>query len=210
MSCDNKTYTIAKAQQPRVLLPTEEQARAEHAGQYFTLLLFGAFIILLLLGLWMGTVAFRAINTMQNTTDDARLSLNSLQNRVRSFDEAGSFSTGDGPEGPAMVFTYKLDAGNYETRIYLYEGFLVQELAFSTDPYLPMTATKIVETSTFQFNYNNGLLTITTDQGTAKVALRSEANASTTNLNSSGNNTRSNVQTRETSAATNTVEGGAQ
>ena len=75
---------------------------------------------------------------------------------------------------PAIVFTYKLEAGDYETRLYLYQGALVQELAFSTDPYLPMTATKIVETSTFAFTCEDGLLSVTCDQGTVDVALRSE------------------------------------
>ena len=143
-------------------------------GQYFTLVLFGAFVVLLLLGLWMGTVAFRTITVMQDATDDARLALTSLQNRVRSFDQADSFGTSQGPEGPAIVFTYKLEAGDYETRLYLYQGALVQELAFSTDPYLPMTATKIVETSTFAFTCEDGLLSVTCDQGTVDVALRSE------------------------------------
>ena len=175
-----RTYqpeTTRQAHQQRrtqVSVASSHNGRADHVGQYFTLVLFGAFVVLLLLGLWMGTVAFRTITVMQNATDDARLALASLQNRVRSFDQADSFGTAQGPEGPAIVFTYKLEAGDYETRLYLYQGALVQELAFSTDPYLPMTATKIVETSTFSFTCENGLLSVTCDQGTVDVALRSE------------------------------------
>ena len=175
-----KTYQSEAARQAQRQRRTQVSAavshdgRADHMGQYFTLVLFGAFVVLLLLGLWMGTVAFRTITVMQDATDDARLALTSLQNRVRSFDQADSFGTGQGPEGPAIVFTYKLEAGNYETRLYLYQGALVQELAFSTDPYLPMTATKIVETSTFAFTCEDGLLSVTCDQGTVDVALRSE------------------------------------
>ena len=175
-----KTYqseTARTAQQrnrTHVSAAASHDGRADHMGQYFTLVLFGAFVVLLLLGLWMGTVAFRTITVMQDATDDARLALTSLQNRVRSFDQADSFGTGQGPEGPAIVFTYKLEAGDYETRLYLYQGALVQELAFSTDPYLPMTATKIVGTSTFTFTCEDGLLSVTCDQGTVDVALRSE------------------------------------
>ena len=170
-----QTSTQAPPPKRRAFFTPVEHTQTQHVGQYFTLLLFGMFVILLLMALWMGTVAFRTINTTQTSTDDARLALNSLQNRVRSFDEAGAFATGTGPEGPSIVFTYKLETGNYETRIYLYEGALVQELAFSDDPYLPMTATKIVQTQTFSFNYENGLLSVTTDQGEMSVALRSEA-----------------------------------
>ncbi len=168
-----------RQQRTQVSVATSHDGRADHMGQYFTLVLFGAFVVLLLLGLWMGTVAFRTITVMQDATDDARLALTSLQNRVRSFDQADSFGTAQGPEGPAIVFTYKLEAGDYETRLYLYQGALVQELAFSTDPYLPMTATKIVETSTFAFTCEDGLLSVTCDQGTVDVALRSEVLTST-------------------------------
>ena len=175
-----RTYqpeTTRQAQRQRrtqVSVAASHDGRADHMGQYFTLVLFGAFVVLLLLGLWMGTVAFRTITVMQDATDDARLALTSLQNRVRSFDQADSFGTGQGPEGPAIVFTYKLEAGDYETRLYLYQGALVQELAFSTDPYLPMTATKIVDISAFAFTCKDGLLSVTCDQGTVDVALRSE------------------------------------
>ncbi len=179
MSLSRKTYEVARSQQKSVTAASLLQSeRTERVGQYFTLLLFGAFVILLLLGLWMGTVAFRAITSMQSTTDAARLSLNSLQNRVRSFDAVDSFSVAQGPEGKAMVFTYRLEAGDYETRLYLYQGALVQELAFSTDPYLPMTASKIVETQTFSFELEDDLLTVHTDQGSVNVALRSDTSKS--------------------------------
>lgn len=176
MSDSRRTYQVARSQQKSVALASALKAeRVQRAGQYFTLLLFGAFVILLLLGLWLGTVAFRSITATQATTDNARLALNSVHNRVRSFDALDAFSVGSGPEGPSMVFTHKLEAGNYENRLYLHEGALVQELAFDTDPYLPMTASTIVDTQTFAFSYDAsaGLLTVTTDQGTVDVALRS-------------------------------------
>ena len=177
MTPSRKTYKTMQAQQKHIAITSVTNVKKQHVGQYFTLLLFGVFVILLLMALWMGTEAFRAINSMQSSTNNARLALNSLQNRVKSFDEAGAFGTAEGPEGPSIVFTYKLEAGDYETRLYLYLGALVQELAFSDDPYIPMTATKIVNTSTFSFDYEDGLLTVTTDQGTMNVALRSEGGA---------------------------------
>ena len=118
-----KTYQSKAARQTQqqqwthVSAAAAHDGRADHMGQYFTLVLFGAFVVLLLLGLWIGTVAFRTITVMRDATDDARLALTSLQNRVRSFDQADSFGTGQGPEGPAIVFTYKLEAGDHETRL---------------------------------------------------------------------------------------------
>lgn len=210
MNSQNKTYRVIQSQQQRISVGALHSGRADHTGQYFTLVLFGVFVILLLMALWMGTVAFRTINTMQSTTDDARLALNSLQNRVRAFDEAGSFGTGEGPEGKSIVFTYRLEAGDYETRLYLYQGALVQELAFSTDPYVPMTATKIVETSTFSFQYEDGLLTVTTDQGSAKVALRSEIDSKDAKEAASSATASLNAASTSTTNANSDAEGGVQ
>ena len=65
-----------------------------------------------------------------------------------------------------------LDSGTYETRFYLYEGKIVQEYSLATNAYTPERATEVTESSSFDFSYSGGLLRVTTDQGTAEVALR--------------------------------------
>lgn len=65
-----------------------------------------------------------------------------------------------------------LDSGTYETRLYAYEGRILQEYSLASSPYTPEKASVVAESNTFSFNYANGLLAVTTDRGTAEVALR--------------------------------------
>ena len=80
---------------------------------------------------------------------------------------------GSGPEGPSLVLVEYLDTGTYETRIYLINGAIVEEYAISGTPYDASRAVKLADSSKLLFSYEDGLLTIVTDQGTTEVALRS-------------------------------------
>jgi hypothetical protein len=71
------------------------------------------------------------------------------------------------------VLVERLRSGTYETRIYLYQGHVVEQYAVAAKPYEPEKATPIVPSETFSFSFEDGLLTITTDAGSAEVALRS-------------------------------------
>ena len=63
---------------------------------------------------------------------------------------------------------------SYETRIYAYQGKIVEEYVLAENAYMPEKAIAIFDSDTFDFSYDNGLITITTDDGTAAIALRSK------------------------------------
>lgn len=75
-------------------------------------------------------------------------------------------------QGPALVLRETIDSGVYETRLYRYDDTIMEEYALADAPYDPEKATPIVKASMFDFSYENGLLTITTDAGQVTVALR--------------------------------------
>lgn len=143
------------------------------SNRFFTAALFVLFLLTLLVGLWVGTTVYGNLNDMQTTTSEEHLSLNLLANTVRSNDATDAVGVGKGPEGKALVLTQKLSTGSYETRFYLHDGYIVQEFSVASTPYTPDAATKVAPASTFDFSYSRGLLTIFTDQGDVKVALRS-------------------------------------
>ena len=91
---------------------------------------------------------------------------------MRANDSKGAIAQGQGPEGKSLVVVEPLDSGTYETRFYLYEGKVVQEYSLAGSGYTPEKATEVTASDSFDFSYSNGLLTVTTDQGTAEVALR--------------------------------------
>ena len=48
----------------------------------------------------------------------------------------------------------------------------MQEYSLAGSGCTPEKATEVTTSDTFDFSYSNGLLAVTTDQGTAEVALR--------------------------------------
>lgn len=94
-----------------------------------------------------------------------------LYSRVRAADSAGGVAIGQGPEGPSLELTDPA-APAYLTRIYLYQGSLVEEYAEAGSPLQPDQALAIAASDTFQPALEGSLLTIQTGQGQLRVALR--------------------------------------
>lgn len=139
------------------------------------IIIFALFVILLLLALVAGLRSYASEVASSDDSKATRLSVGFLANTVRSFDSTGFVCTGEGPEGEALVLAEHTPAGVFETRIYAYQGNLLQEYALSEAAYSPESATVLFPTDEFSFNVSDDLLTIETQAGTANVALRSSA-----------------------------------
>lgn len=140
-----------------------------------------AVVVLALLGLLApGTNAYR---TLAEDRDDAaalRQESGLLLNTVRANDTADAVEEGVGPEGPSLVLVERLDSGTFETRLYAYQGFIMEEYVVAGVEYDPASATRVAESQTFEFSYDgvSGLLTLVTDAGEARIALRCGGGAS--------------------------------
>ncbi|MBQ9068859.1 MAG: DUF4860 domain-containing protein [Eggerthellaceae bacterium] len=150
-----------------------EKATKKSSYAKFEILLFALIIGTLLLTLGMGVSVYRNISIQRWADEQNRTGLTLIANSVRITDSIDAVGVGAGPEGQALVLTERFDDGAYETRIYLHEGFIVEEYALAGAPYAPERATQLVESSTFTFSYANGLLTVRTDQGTQEIMLHS-------------------------------------
>ncbi len=140
----------------------------------FSILLFSVFIIVDLLALVAGASSYGSLVEMQNKNDARITTLGPIISSVRANDGQKSVTTAKGPEGDALVLVSSDAEGTYETRIYLYEGSIVQEYALADSPYAPKKATVLASSSIFEFSYDNDILSVTTESGTAKIALRNE------------------------------------
>ena len=141
----------------------------------FSILLFTVFVIIFLLALAAGTSSYGSLTKLQNANDQRVMSIGPIVSAVRANDAKSSIGRSlDAPAGEALVLTQKNPEGTYETRIYLYGGNIVQEFALAGAAYTPKKATVLAPSSTFSFDYKDGLLTIVTDAGECKVALRSQ------------------------------------
>lgn len=140
----------------------------------FAAVLFGLFIVMLLLSFLVGINVYQALNTMAESESTQRLEQSFLANTIHSNDMYDAVEVGDGPEGKALVLRETIDgASSYETRIYAPNGSIVQEYSLAGNPYVPEKAIKLFDSKVFDFSYENGLLTIFTDSGSANIALRS-------------------------------------
>ena len=148
------------------------------SGRTFTMILMAVFFILLMIGLAAGVTIYRGVATQHERTNNLHMQSGLLVNTVRMNDATDMVALGAGPEGDALVLVERLDSGTYETRIYQYEGDIVQEYAISGRPYKPENAVKLVTSDVFEFSYEDGVLSIMTDQGIFDVAIRSPQSGS--------------------------------
>ena len=146
------------------------------SGQGFSFAIMAVFFIVMMLALVAGVAIYRGVAGERDAADRLRMESGFITNLVRAGDMADAVSVGAGPEGDALVLSTTLATGTYETRIYHYQGAIVQEYAFAGLPYDPELAVRIVDSDTFAFTFEDGLLTITTDDGDFCMALRSVQN----------------------------------
>lgn len=146
--------------------------RVVNMSHVFTGILFALFILVLLVAIVVGTNVYRSLYQEGQNISDTRIATSLLYNTIRSVDSEDALEAREGPEGIALILNERAISGAYETRIYLYEGELVQEYTHVGAPFSPEDATGLVKTDTFDFLYRDGLLTITTSEGQTDIALR--------------------------------------
>lgn len=142
-------------------------------GRVFPAVFLAILFILLLCALVLGVHTYSTVAARQASNNAAREGLQLIANNVRANDAKDAIGVGQGPEGLSLVVMERLESGTFEIRTYLYQRHILQEYALSGNPYSPESATVLCESGTFDFSVNQGLLSITTDQGSTEVALRS-------------------------------------
>ena len=164
---------------------SKREERKAGSGRTFTIILMAVFFVVLMVGLATGVTIYQKVAVAQNQTNALHMQSGLLTNTIHVNDAADAVSMGVGPEGDALVLVEHLDSGTFETRIYHYQGSIVQEYAIADRPYNPANAIELVESEVFEFSYSDGLLTFMTDQGAFDVALRS-AQSGSPHIESSG------------------------
>ena len=151
--------------------------RSASEKRLFTFVLMGVFVLVMMVCLVAGVSIYRSVAALHDETNTMHLESGLLVNVVRMNDMADGVQVAAGPEGDALVLVTRLDSGTYETRIYHYEGAVVQEYAIAGRDFNPDNAVKIVDSETFEFSYEDGLLTLVTDSGSYNVAIRTAQNS---------------------------------
>ena len=122
----------------------------------YPLLLFAIIVLSLLFLVMTGTGLYSAVVDSQTRNREARAALSYLAARVHAADAENA------------------DGETYETRIYLYEGALREEYGTADAALDPQDSERIVDAKSFSIEQvRPGLLVVSTEYGSADIALRS-------------------------------------
>lgn len=122
----------------------------------------------------LGGGLYERLARSQRENGEARTTPAYLATQVRAADREGAVRLADGPQGPALVLAEAPEEGGYELRIYLYDGWLVEDYAPAGSALAPRQAQPVAVCGRFEPEFTApGLLRVATDEGTALVALRS-------------------------------------
>lgn len=140
------------------------------------LALFAGIVAVLLMLVTVGSRSYAAAEASQSKTRAQRTALSYVFSRVRAADMQNGVALANGAEGAALILRDFTQTGVYETRIYLYQGNLVEEYAAESAPYAPENALVIAPASSFSVTLKDGFLTAETEQGRVCAALRAGGN----------------------------------
>ncbi len=176
---------LAHAQAQALRDPTPEYSHQEaiagkgklinSANRALTLVLFAVIVACLLTSLVLGVGIYKNMAQGSAQLQQVRLETSLLANTLRQVDRAQAMEVRQGPQGPMLVAAEQSGGTVFETRLYLYQGQLMQEYVASTMQVDPQNATTLAATETFEveFDEQSGLIGITTDAGMTYVTMRS-------------------------------------
>lgn len=137
----------------------------------FSLALFVLMLGCVLMLAVFGAQVYGALTMSQNRNKAVRAGLSYVAARLHAADEVRAVSVETGPQGDALVLADVGEDTGYETRIYVYDGQLMEEYAEKQRDLDPSSAQPVAATDTFSVTLDGGLVTVTTDQGTIRVFL---------------------------------------
>lgn len=125
----------------------------------------GGFLLLVV----FGATTYRNISAVQSSNNELRSSLSYLSTSLTT-DRASDLLIRNENVGTVLIIADG-DTG-YGKRIYLYEGYLVEDYGPVDGSLMPEDAIRIAEGQTFAIRQEEELLIIETDEGTVKVFLQ--------------------------------------
>ncbi|NBJ93046.1 DUF4860 domain-containing protein [Parablautia muri] len=132
-----------------------------HLDGLIALLLFGVFAACLMAVLFTGANAYRRLTFRNNVFYENRTCAQYVAVKVRQVQDAHAIEIEDFGEGDALVFP----DGNYVTRVYYYDGYLMELYSEKNSALGPQAGEKVMEAGGLSFSLEDGMLFITiTDQ----------------------------------------------
>ncbi|MBR4471227.1 MAG: DUF4860 domain-containing protein [Erysipelotrichaceae bacterium] len=142
--------------------------RKENSKEFSLMIMTAFFIMSFLLLVIFGTGIYRNISVSREESSLSR-TLSSYLHTASKMNEAGIYS--ENRDGKLVLVIKDSDTG-YGNRIYLHEGYLVEDFGKLDDQLYPDSALKIAQTSVFEIEkMNEDLLKVKTSDGDVYITL---------------------------------------
>lgn len=133
------------------------------------LLLFAVFAVCILAVLLTGAKAYRRLTERDQAAYDSRTCVQYIAARVRQSDSEGRISVAPFAETNALTMQ---ESGGFVTRVYWYDGYLMELYAAEDSDLVLSDGTKILQAEKVDFALENGLLTVEIKSGGKQDILR--------------------------------------
>ena len=135
-----------------------------HTDGLVGLLLFGVFAVCVLSVLLTGAKAYRRLTERDQAAYSRRTCVQYIATRVRQADDLNGVAVEPFGEAAALVLQ---ENGGYATKVYWYDGYLMELYAAADADLAPEDGEKIMELQSLDFSLEDQLLTVevTSSQG---------------------------------------------
>lgn len=128
-----------------------------HLDGLIALLLFGVFAACLMAVLFTGANAYRRLTLRNNVFYENRTCAQYMTAKVRQMQRPQAIAIESFGEGDALVFT----DGEYATRVYYYDGYLMELFSEKDSALGPEAGEKVMEAGGLSLSLEDGMLFIT-------------------------------------------------
>lgn len=146
--------------------------RTENFLREASFLQYALMVALLFITVLFASESYRTINESRDRNYSSRACLSYVVNRVMAADEAGSVSTRE--NGKVLVLTDRTDSGEFETRFYESNGYLLEEYVRAEAEQNPEKAQRLEKCGSFSVNLQGNTALLRCEWGDLAVSLKSE------------------------------------
>ena len=132
--------------------------QSEHLEGLMALLLFGVFAVCLMVVLLTGADSYQGLTRRDQASSDGRTCAQYLATRVRQADIDQSVTVGEFGGGDALCFTQSIVGDDYVTRVYVYDGWLMELFCKADSNLEPEDGERIMTADSFSASEEDGLL----------------------------------------------------
>jgi hypothetical protein len=153
-----------------------KQMPALKSDVVFSILLFTAFAIAVLMTLMLGARFYQGMNEMSHSGHEERTSLSYMWSKIKNNDKIDMISVGEFEGIPSLLLFQVYGETTYVTRIYAYDGWIYELFSEYGFDMLPEDGTRILQADNLAFEMNDrGMIKVTAGMGSVFIYPRSGA-----------------------------------